>query len=163
MLVTMMLISALLAGAAVLVQMNLVGERTADLQRSKLGSLYCAEAGLAAARPVIAANYASWAAALAATPSTAEPAWLSSGIGSHDLDGDGVADFAVYIKDNDDELPPAANDPSTDSDLKIWIVSRCVKYPDTQQEVEELVTWSGGGTCYNAQGPGGCAGNGNTN
>jgi hypothetical protein len=162
-LVTMILISALMAGAAMLVSVTLGSSRTADLQRSKLSSLYCAEAGVVAARPVVAASYASWASALAASPSTAEPAWLAAGIGSHDLDGDGVADFEVYLEDNDDELPPAANDLTADVDLRIWIVSRCLKYPDTTQEVQELVQWSGGGTCYHAQGPGGCGGNGNTN
>jgi len=62
-----------------------------------------------------------------------------------------VSDYLVYIKDNDDELPPSPNDPKIDSDLRIFIVSRCTKYADTPKEVEELVEFSGGGTNYRAQ------------
>jgi hypothetical protein len=169
MIVTLIVTSALLAGAAVLASMQLSSTRSSDLARSGLSSLNCAEAGLSIARPVVAANYNQWTATLATYPSTAEPTWLSTGINAtactytgncHDLDGDGVTDFVVYIKDNDDEVFPIANDYTKDNDLRIWIVSKCTKYSDTVQEVEELIQWSGGGTKYNDQ-AGGAAGNGN--
>ena len=85
---------------------------------------------------------------------------LVAGVG-HDLDGDGVADFFVYLKDNDDELN-SANNRSVDNDLKVFVVSRCTKYPDSVREVEELVQYSAGGTCYQSQ-QGGCGGNNNAN
>ena len=161
MIVTLIVTSSLIAGATVLASMQLASTRSADLSRSGLSSLYCAEAGLAAARPIVAGNYTNWSTALAASASgdTSEPSWLQTAI-NHDLDGDGVADFSVYIKDNDDELPPKANDLANDNDLRVWIVSKCTKYTDTVQEVEELVIYNGGGNCYKAQ-LGGCGGNGN--
>jgi hypothetical protein len=172
MLVTLIVTSALLAGAAVLASMQLGSTRSSDLERSGLSALYCAEAGLSAARPVVAANYTNWATALgsAAVGITSEPAWLSTGINAncpttpycHDLDGDHVDDFSVYIKDNDDEIYPIVNNPAIDNDLRVWIVSKCTKYTDTVQEVEELVQWTGGGTKYNDQ-AGGASGNGNVN
>ena len=184
MLITMILIAALLGGAAVLAGIQLASTRSSDLTRTGTLSTYCAEAGLALARPIVLANYStsatvSWTQAIAltsplitagTTPAAAtwEPAWLTSGIGccgslgvgsGHDLDGDGVADFFVYLKDNDDELT-VANNRAVDADLKVFIVSRCIKYPDAIREVEELVQYSGGGTCYQGQ-QGGCGGNNN--
>jgi hypothetical protein len=167
MLVTMIVIAALLAGAGVLVAMQLGSNHGSDLTRSGMSSMYCAEAGLVAARPFVAANYPSWNSSLTLPGQTpVEPAWLYNGItaAGHDIDNpaDGVADFMVYLRDNDDENAPAPNDPSHDSDLRVFIVSRCLKYTDTVQEVEELVHFTGGGQCYNSQ-EGGCGGNGNAN
>lgn len=165
MLVTMLVTSSLIAGGAVLVSMQLASNRGSDLARSGLAATYCAEAGLTAARSVVSANYAKWGTALlscgAGPYPCAEPAWLSVGIGSHALDGGSGADFAVYLKDNDDEVT-AANDRTIDNDRSVFVVSRCLKYTDTVKEVEELVRFSGGGTCYQAQ-QGGCGGNANGN
>jgi hypothetical protein len=166
MLVTLIVIAALLAGAGVLVSMQLGANRASDLTRNGMSSMYCAEAGLVAARPIVAANYPLWNAALLAGSGAGEPAWLYNGItqAGHDIDNpaDGVDDFTIYLRDNDDEVAPATNDPTHDSDLRVFIVSRCLKYTDTVQEVEELVHFTGGGTCYQSQ-EGGCGGNGNAN
>lgn len=160
MLVTLIVVSALLSGAAVLVSMQIGSNRSADLTRTGLRSLYCAEAGLAAARSVVANNYSQWAGNLG---TGVEPAWLVSAF-SHDLDGDGKADFVITLKDNDDELPPNPNDPTKDNDLQIFVVSTCInpKYPDNQKQIEELVFFSGGGTCYHSQ-AGDCQNNGSHN
>jgi hypothetical protein len=157
MLVTLILIAALLGGAAVLASTQLAASRSTDLVRTTMLSTNCAEAGLSAARPVVLANYAQWAGSLG---TGTEPSWITSGV-NHDLDGDGVADFVVTLKDNDDDAP-AANDLLHDNDLRIFIVSRCTKYSEVPKEVEELVRYSGGGTCYQSQ-QGGCASNGNSN
>ncbi len=165
MLVTMIVTSSLIAGAAVLVSMQLASTRASGLVSSGLSATYCAEAGLDAARPVVTANYPSWAGSLLACGAgpypCAEPSWLSSGIGSHALDGGSGADFAVYLKDNDDEIA-TPNDPTIDNDRSLFIVSRCLKYSDTVKEVEELVRFTGGGTCYQSQ-QGGCNGDNNAN
>ena len=160
MLVTMVVVSSLLAGAAALASMQLVSHHATDVSKSSLSSLYCAEAGLLAARPIVAANYSQWAGSLG---TNTEPSWISSAI-SHDLDGDpsNDPDFTITLKDNDDELPPLTPDPTTDNDRRIFIVSRCIKYSEVPKEVEELVQYSGGGSCYQSQ-QGGCAGNGNSN
>lgn len=161
MLVTLIIIGALLAGAAVLVSLQLAGNRSTDLTRSGMSALYCAEAGLAAARPVVATSYGAWATSLAASSGGdfTEPAWISAVI-DHDLDlpADGVSDFEIYIIDNDDE--PAANNRAADTDLSVYIVSQCIKYPDTPVELRELVIYNGGTQCYPWQ-AGGCTGVGN--
>jgi hypothetical protein len=167
MLVTLILIAALLAGAAVLVSMQVSSTRSSEVTRTGTSALYCAEVGLAAARPVVAANYATWKAGgatnftLPTATSPTEPSWLASGIGVHDANGDGAgSDYVVYLVDNDDE--PVTQDYLTDNDLRVFIVSRCLLYSENQKEVRELVQYSGGGKCYNAQ-QGGCGGNGNNN
>lgn len=165
MLVTMIVIVALLAGATVLVSMQIASNRSNETARTGMTSLYCAEAGLSAARPVVAipANETNWLAALAASGAgtLTEPTWLSTGIGSHDLDGDGAADFEVYLLDNDDETT-TTNDRTVDIDKRFFIVSRCIKYPDMQKQVMELVETGQTGTCYKSQ-EGGCSQAGNAN
>lgn len=160
MLVTMVLVTSLLAGAVVLVGMQLASGRSTELTRSGISALYCAEAGLTAARPTISTSYSLWDASLL---STTQPSWLSSSAFSHDLDGDGVADFEITIRDNDDEVAPAANNLAQDLDLKIFIVSTCIKYPDTPKQVTELIEYTAAGAaCYDRQ-AGGCNGRGNSN
>ena len=154
MLVTMVVVAALLAGAAALASMQHRSSRGAELSRTSITALYCAESGLAAARDTVAANYALWNGSLGATT---EPAWLASV--DHDVDGDGAADFELTLRDNDDDTP---NDPARDNDLTVYVVSRCIKYPEVQTTVTELVRWNGGGNCYQAQ-LGGCGGNNNAN
>jgi type II secretory pathway pseudopilin PulG len=154
MLVTMIVVAALLAGAAALAAVQHKSTRGAEMSRAGLSSLYCAESGLAAARDTVANSYAQWNASLG---DPTEPSWLASV--SHDLDGDGTADFEITLRDNDDDTP---SDPARDNDLIIYIVSKCIKHPDVQTAVTELVRWNGAGNCYQAQ-LGGCGGNNNAN
>lgn len=157
MVVTMVLISALLAGAAVLASMQLKSTRASDITRASISALHCAESGIVAARPAVMNNYGSWNASLGATT---EPAWLAAV--DHDIDDDGQPDFTITLKDNDDEVAPIANNLSVDNDLTIYIVSTCTKYPDVQTQVAEMVRFNGGGNCYQSQ-LGGCGGNNNAN
>jgi hypothetical protein len=159
MLVTMVVITSLLAGAVVLVAMQLASGRSTDLTRTGLSAMYCAEAGLTASRATVAGNYDQWSTSLT---STTQPAWLSNTAFSHDLDGDGVDDFAITIKDNDDETAPTPNDLAIDTDLKIFIVSTCIKFPDTPKQVSELIEYKPAANCYGSQ-EGGCNGRGNQN
>jgi len=181
MIVTLFVTTALIAGAAVLASTQLASTRGANMERNSLSSLYCAEAGLAMARPWVIARYSvdKWVSSLTLSASgtassTWEEDWLSgnnsslTGINTvttcanyssaakcHDLDGDGTSDFFVYVQDNYDD-----SDQTTDQDLSVWIVSRCTRNPETIQEVRELVRYSGGGMKYNDQ-AGGASGNGN--
>jgi hypothetical protein len=161
MVVTMIVICALLTGAGSLVSMQMTSTKSTELTASGDKALFCAESGLAAAMHVVAANYTQWSATLQGGGTT-EPSWLSAGIGSHDIDGDGRDDFTVYIKDNEDETPPAPNDPTRDNDLRVFVVARCISHPDAPREVEALVKISGGGTCYDKQ-LGGCSNENNAN
>lgn len=163
MLVTLIVIASLLAGAAVVVSMQLTTTQSSSLSKTGLSSLYCAEAGLAAAAGTVAANYGQWNTTLAADPTgSQQPTWLGAAAFSHDLDGDGSDDFVITIKDNDDEIAPAVNDPTVDSDTKIFVLSTCTKYRDAPKQIMELVGMSSGGSCYKSQ-LGGCGGNGNAN
>src|ERR1051325_9978700 len=104
MLMTLVLLSALLAGAAVLNALQISSTRSTSLLRSRMTALYCAEAGLTPSTATGAANSAQWNSALC-RPSCAEPAqpsWLGSTVFSHDLDGDGVDDFSITLRDDDD-------------------------------------------------------------
>jgi len=154
MLVTMIVIAALLSGAAVLTSLQMASTRSMSLTKSKSSALYCAEAGLATARATVAASYPLWNEALAGE---GEPSWLLAI--DHDLDGDSVDDFEIRLRDNADE---AADDPTRDNDLTVFIVSTCTNHPETPVQVTELVRYNGGGNCYRSQ-YGGCGGNANEN
>jgi hypothetical protein len=154
MVVTMVLISALLAGAAVLAAMQTKSTRGSQMTRTSMTSLHCAEAGLVFARPAVMMNYPQWNASLG---SPIEPAWLAAV--QHDIDGDGAPDVRLTLKDNDDDDP---NDLTRDNDLTVYVVSTCIKYPDVEAQVAEMVRWNGSTNCYQAQ-LGGCGGNNNAN
>ncbi len=170
MLVTMIIIASLLAGAVVLVSMQLSSSRSTDLSRSSTAAMYCAEAGLHAARAIVGtAETSDINAAIAASNGGAgtltEPSWLSTGIGVHDANGDGVGgDYHVYIKDDDDEVANGAtNNPQIDINSKVWVVSICDIYPETPQALSELLDVSKeNATLYDWQ-AGGAFGNGNYN
>lgn len=144
-LLTMLITLALIAGGAILLRMQLVSTRSASLVTDGLSALNCAEAGLVAARPAVAANFAGWSAALCNPPPprgsgacvigspAAEPAWLA-GV-PHDVDGDGTADLALALVDNDDELPV---DPLHDADSTIYLISTCT-LRETRVQLSELL------------------------
>ena len=155
------ILAALLAGAAVALYLQLSSTRAAGYTAWSRGSLYCAEAGLAAARPLVGENYAVWP-ALIDTDSANDPAWYPL-IGDIDDPPDGQPDYIVTVRDNDDEFPPLANDPTRDNDLQVFIVSTCTKYSDTPTTVLELVTYQGAGTVYRDQSGGGSGNTGNQN
>jgi hypothetical protein len=159
MIVVITMITALMLGAGVALYLQIADTRGAGLIRTSRASLYCAEAGLAASRPVIGANYTLWPDMLD-TDDTNDPIWYPM---TGDIDGDGVDDYEVEIVDNDDEFLPDTLDPNTDNDLKIFVVSRCTKYPDTPREVLELVIYSGGGSVYRNQSGQGSGNTGNAN
>ena len=157
MLVTMIIVGALLAGAAVLSSIQVSSNRSTELTRNGLGSLYCAEHGLTAARQYVISGYGLWAAALTANcadgdcTTLVEPTFLSSTAFSHDVDGGALSnDFRVYIRDNDDE-GTGAQVYGTDADDTIFVVSRCTKFPDTPKQVEELIKYTPAMNPYCAQ------------
>ena len=177
MLVTLIIIAALLGGAAVLVSLQLASGRSSDLTRSGMSSLYCAEAGLAAARPVVMGAYGQWnSSLLSSAPATNLPAgaglvpatvaqeidWLETGIGSHDVDGDTVDDFVVYLVDNDDEQTPLASDLSKDNDMQVFVVSTCIRPrdQDTPRQLRELLQFNGVAADITGQIGGGALGEG---
>ena len=156
-LLVLVIIMALLGGGAALLSTQLKATKSTDLIKNGAAAMHCAEAGLAAARTTVAGSYAQWNASLG---QTTEPTWLA-GV-NHDLDGDGVSDFTITLRDNDDEQDPLASDTARDNDLAVFVIATCTKYPELPKQVSELVLYNGGGGCYQSQ-LGGCSGNGNSN
>jgi hypothetical protein len=161
MVVVMVILVALLGAGAVAIYVQVADTRSTGMIRSARDALYCAEAGLATARPLVGQNFADWPILLDDDPDNDDGAgWYPV---EGDLDGDGDIDYEVRIMDNDDESPPQPNDTTRDNDLRVFIVSKCVKFPDTPREVLELVLYQGGGTLYRNQAGQGSSNTGNAN
>jgi len=166
MLVTLILVAALLAGVAVLVALQLSSTKSTELTRTGLAALHCAEAGLAVSHREVANNKSSVITQLSSLPYTgpsgalswqSQPTFLTTyyATGSpynlSDIDGDGTAgDFVVYIIDDDDESS-TTQAWNTDINSRVWLVSRCTKYPDSPKEVRELVEFGQSPTQYEWQ------------
>lgn len=160
--ITMILVVVMLAGGTALVRLGISATRSVDTVQDSKSSLHCAEAGLSAARTLVAASYTQWNASLCngcvQSAPASEPAWLA-GI-DHDLDDNGTADFVITLVDNHDET--GTNDPTRDNDLQVFMVSTCIQSAEVRKQVQELVRFNGAGNCYQAQ-LGGCGGNSNAN
>lgn len=111
--------------------------------------LSCAEAGLQLARRYYAANYSQWN-TFFANPQIYNPvpaAWMTAAglspaspgtVGQAgnplnnqpqlfaDLDGDHQADVYIYLRDNQDELPPATDDWQRDNDGAAIVGAVCI-------------------------------------
>jgi len=159
MLLVASLLVALLAGGGVALYVQLQSTKGAGLVKASRASLYCAEAGLSFARSIISLNYLTWSLALDSLP-TNDPAWYPIAV---DIDGDAVNDVVVTIRDNEDELPPAVNNPARDNDRQVFAVSRCTKHTAASPEIVELLLVAGGGHAYRDQGGGGAFNAGNQN
>ncbi len=161
MVLVLIILVALLAGAAVVLNLQMSSTKQVGLVSQARASLFCAEAGLSQGKTIMGANYALWNDILD-TDTSNDPSWYPIR-GDIDDPPDGIADYEVTVKDNDDELPPAANDTTRDNDLKIFIVSKCLKYPETPREVLELVVYNMGNQVYRNQSGQGSGNTGNAN
>lgn len=155
--VTIILISALLAGGMLAIYLMVADTKSAQYVNESRGALFCAEAGLSGGREYVETNAANWGLMLDATTGNDPDGYPIVG----DLDGDGTDDWSVEIKDNDDEFP--TNVPTADSDGTIFMVSTCTKYGDTPRQVMEMISFSGGGTNYRNQSGQGAGGTNNAN
>lgn len=181
-LVTMIVVVALLGGGAVLLGMQMQSTRSTETSRTGMSALYCAEAGLNAARTLVGTSYAQWNGSLCnpgAPRSTGpcvpndlstanlitlagfEPTWLNHPTVNHDLDGDGDNDFIITLLDNEDE-PSTTNDYLRDNDLRVYLISTCIAFPEYPKQVTELVEFNAGTNCIKTQ-KGGCRGMGGGN
>jgi len=143
--VTMILVTALISGGALALYLQLADTRGARTVTEKRAAMYCAEAGLAGARAYIVNNSTSWSAMLDTDPLNDPEGYPVEG----DLDGDGVDDWHVEIKDNDDEFP--TDNPVADSDDTIFMIATCPKYPDAGKELMQLVRVQAGSFTYRNQ------------
>ena len=149
MFIVVLVISSLMTVGLLAIYMTIGETKSTSYTVDSKAALYCAEAGLAKARPLLAANYPAWGVILVGDPAS-YPAWYPI-MGDIDSPADGVNDFTVTIRDNDDEPAGSANDPTKDNDMRVFVVSRCTRYPETPREVTELLYYSGGGTSYRTQ------------
>lgn len=159
MLLVATLLVALLAGGGIALYLQLQSTKGAGMVKSARTSLYCAEAGLAASRGLIALNYLSWPLLLDAVDGN-EPPWYPI---RGDIDGVAGDDYEVTVRDNDDEIPPAVNDPTRDNDRQLFLVGRCIKNAEVSREVVELLLVASSGTVYTGQAGGGALNSGNQN
>jgi hypothetical protein len=132
--------------------------RVAGATRSAKTGFYCAEAGLAASRTYFATNYAQWGQMF--DTSHGVPAGYPV---TGDLDGDGVADYQVTLRDNVDEFPPLQNNPNRDNDLTAIMVSRCISPTMSGRTLQEIVYLNTRGSTYHYQAGHGAGHAGNEN
>jgi hypothetical protein len=155
--VTMMVVVALLAAGALALYLQMADTHAAQYVAKGRGALYCSESGLAGARDYIATHQSDWPAMMDSDASNDPDGYPVEG----DLDGDGVNDWHVTIRDDEDEFP--TNNPNVDVNGMIFVVGTCLAYPDTPREVTEMISLSGGGTHYRNQAHQGASGTNNAN
>lgn len=118
--------------------------KVAGAMRTAKSAFYCAEAGINASRTWFGNNYTSWNAIF--DPALADPAGYPV---TGDIDGDGVIDYQVTLRDNIDEFPtPNA---LADNDLTAIMVSTCVNPTMGARTLQEIVTANAHGTNYRYQ------------
>ncbi len=157
MIIVATVLAALIAGGGVALYLQMASTRGAGYARTSRSSLYCAEAGLYAARTLINNNVSLWNNMLS---NTNLPSWYPIK-GDIDEPPDGVMDYEVTIRDNDDEFP--VPDPNVDNDQQVFLISKCIKYPDDPREVIELVLFTSGGNMYRNQADQGAGSTNNAN
>ena len=156
MLLVATILVALLAGGGVALYIQLQSTKSATLVKSSTSSLFCAEGGVVAALKIIATYYFDWTEVL----SGGTAAWYPV---RGDLDGDGVDDYEVTIRDNDDEAVATPNDPTVDVDQRVYAIGRCLKNTDASRQVVELLVVATGTYVYRNQAGGGGFNAGNQN
>ena len=143
--VVMIILIALLAAGAVAIRLQMSDTRSTGLVRQSRDSLFCAEAGLAAARETVAnwGREGRWNSLL-----TADTADDPTGYPiSVDTDGDTEEDYNVVIVDNDD----GDGNPEADADQRVFIVSTCTRNANTPRTVRELIRFNAIANSYSNQ------------
>ncbi|HTJ45779.1 MAG TPA: hypothetical protein VL463_26935 [Kofleriaceae bacterium] len=161
MFIVLLVVSSLMTVGLLAIYLTLGETKSTAYAVDSKSALYCAEAGLAKARPLIGANYASWAAILSNDTANI-PSWYPV-TGDIDVPADNVNDFSVTIRDNDDEPTGSPNDLTKDNDMRVFVISKCTRYPETPREVTELIYYTGGGNAYRNQSGQGAGNTGNSN
>jgi hypothetical protein len=173
MVLVMTVLAALLAGGAVALYIQVTATRATSAANQARTSLYCAEAGLQAARLLILNNYTTWEAVLSedCTPNGDCPDWYTPPAGLTvpgyyaRLDGEPIVlpesppDYRVTIYDNDDEFDGNMPNPNRDNDLAVFVRSDCLRYPSQPRAVAELVDFRAVINCVQNEQGGGCPAN----
>lgn len=183
--ITMMgLLGAIVTGLMVYVHSQ--RERTIMSARSMTRNS-CASTGLQYARTYFAARFSSWNSYLS-QPAKFNPVsstWNSTptdprAVNSDhtplqsDIDGDGNPDVFIYIRDNPDEILPAAENWASDNDQNVIVGAVCIsttmvpRRQDGQPDpnlvtMEAMLSYNLPNNGYSSQGGGGTSGTGNIN
>ena len=153
------ILAALLGIAAIGLSLQLNSTKSTGLIKDTRAALYCAEAGLAAARATLIANREEWGDVLNGDPvtwySTTDPEGITG-----DADGDGVTgDYSVTIRDDGDDTVFTTDDNDT-----IIVTSTCLLYETTAPaSVIEVISMLGQGHAYRNQSGQGSGNTGNAN
>lgn len=153
----------------------------------------CARTGLQLARSYFANNFGTWGTYLNAPgtydpiPGPAHTAATQTAADPHsatlqadhpelfqDLDGDGKADVMIFIRDNEDEYPPATLNWLADNDQNAIVGALCISETIAPRRddglidpnmlmMESLLSFNVHGSTYGAQAGGGASGTGNVN
>jgi len=163
-------------------------DRTAR-QTRELSRVDCAQAGLELSRAYFAKNVGSWNTYLAdpshynpvpatwnTTPADPTTTALQTSYSQlfFDLDGDGKLDVYIYMRDNQDELPPAPNNWKHDNDQNVIVGAECISgtmaprlqnglIDSSKLSAESLLSYNTPGNQYTGQSTGGASNNGNAN
>jgi hypothetical protein len=151
-LTAMMVVAVILMSiAGVLYYANLEQGRAVNLSRS-IPRGYCVDTGLQLARTYFGKNFPNWNTYLntpgyynpvhstvcnptkpgpppspaVPTNSPTDPIFTAHPELFADLDGDGLNDVYIYIRDNEDELPPATPNCRKDNDLQVIVGAVCI-------------------------------------
>ncbi len=135
----MTLLGAMLLMGVVSLGLMMASLRTAGSHRQAARAHFCAEAGLVAGRTFFAGHVGTWNTFLQCNVNP------GAGCAGYPLTGsaapDGSAAYSVSILDNYDELPPISNDPTTDSDMTVVLVSSCVDPALSGKMLQEYFTF----------------------
>lgn len=187
--VSMGIVILVLLTVLALISFSGLSRSRATAMLRSMNRLTCAQDGLELARAYYGRNFPSWnnylsqpsiynpvATAWNTTPAVPTSAALQTSNPElfADLDGDGVNDVYIYIRDNADELPPAVNNPARDNDQNVIAGALCISktltphlqngsVDPTLQYVEGLLNYNMANSVYRASAHCGGTGSGNCN
>ncbi len=148
-LATMIMLAVILGLVAALLSYSFAQRRSAINAARSTDRLTCAQSGIQLARTYFARNFTQWNTFLSqpniynpiqmatwnnpssTPPGPADISPTSPLRTSHpelfvDVDGDNLPDVFIYIRDNQDEFPPAADNPFRDNDQNVIVGAICI-------------------------------------
>jgi len=178
-LATMVMLAVILGVVAGLLSYAFAQRRSAIRAARATDRLTCAESGLHLARTYFARNFPQWNTFLSqpniynpiqmatwnnptsvppgpADISATSPLRTSNPELFLDVDGDSIPDVFIYIRDNQDEYPPATDNPLRDNDQNVIVGAVCISNtmvprndtnaPPSPLHVESLLSYNVGGS-----------------
>ena len=174
----MVMVTVILVLLAGLLSYSLSQRAAAIKYVRSANQLTCAESGIQLARTYFARNFLNWNTYLSQpniynpiqtswnNPSSTPPGPANFAAGSPlrtshpelfiDVDGDNVPDVYIYIRDNQDEYPPAVDNPLRDNDQNVIVGAICISTtmapaappggsPPPPMQIESILSYNVGG------------------